>query len=206
MRLDELPIPQPDPEAANEAADEILSRVEFRRPAPSLFDRIQEEISELLGRAFEQLLGTGAGTVFAWAVVFAAVGLTVWFALRFSRTVTADRATDGQPEMVELSRSPADWRRQADADEALGRWKDGLLARYRAVVGQLVLDGVLDEIPGRTTGEYRRELAERRPDLARSFDEATTLFEQAWYGDVPTGGVERDRFVALDLEMSGARR
>ena len=204
--IGELPLPVPDPESVNERADEILSRVEFRRPPPSLFDRIQEQISEWLGRAFEELLGTGAGTLFAWGVVIVAIGLTLWFVLRFSRTVVADRATGTTPEMIELSRTPAEWRTRADEFEADGRWKDGLLARYRAVVGQLVLEGVLDEIPGRTTGEYRRELVDRRPSLGPAFDEASTLFERAWYGDEPTGAVERDRFVELDLVVAGARR
>lgn len=206
MNLSELPLPEPDPDSVNKAADEILSRVEFRRPPPTLIDRAQDKIGELIGRAFEQLLGTGAGTAFAWGVVIVAVGLTIWFVLRFSRTVTADRATAPGPEMVELSRSPAEWREQADAFEAEGRWKDGLLARYRALVGQLVLDDVLDEIPGRTTGEYRRELAARRPQIHAGFDEATSLFERAWYGDEPTGKTERDRFVALDLGVLGAKQ
>lgn len=207
MRRGELPVPVPGPEEVGDAADEILSRSEFRRPAPSIFERIEDEVTDAIGRAFESLLGSGAGTVLAWIVLGGAVALAVYFTNRFRRTVTPDRASgDGAGRMIELTRSPSEWRAEADVAEAEGRWKDGLLARYRALVGSLVAAGVLDDVPGRTSGEYRIEVRARRPDARAAFDEATALFEQAWYGDEPTGPAERDRFVMLDLELTGARR
>lgn len=206
MRRDELPLPETDPSEVREAADEILSRVQFRRPPPSLFDRAEDAVSEAMGRALESLLGSGAGTALAWLVLASSVGLAMFFLTRFGRTVTADRAIDGVPEMIELTRSPAEWRSVAAEHEQAGRWKEGLLARYRALVGQLVLDGVLDDVPGRTTGEYRREVAERRAELAEAFGEASALFERAWYGDEPTGSPERDLFVSHDLQVTGSRR
>lgn len=206
MRLDTLPIPEPDADAINRAAEKVLGRPEFRRPAPTIFERIEDGIREALGRALEKLFGSGAGTLVAWLVLVVAIGLVAYFVYRLGQTATPDRAGATRPEMVELSRSPAEWRTEAEQAERKGRWKYGLLARYRALVGQLVLDGVLDEIPGRTAGEYRREVEQRRPDLHPTFAEATTLFERAWYGDESTGAVERDRFVQLALQASGARR
>jgi len=72
-----------------------------------------------------------------------------------------------------------------------------MLARYRELVGTLVDDRVLSNVPGRTTGELRLELAAEVPEAAGWFDEATTLFELPWYADVVTGAEQSHRFSSL---------
>jgi hypothetical protein len=54
-------------------------------------------------------------------------------------------------------------------------------------VADLALRGVVDEVPGRTAGEYRREVDQALPDAAGDFAGATELFEVAWYGRADTG-------------------
>ena len=54
--------------------------------------------------------------------------------------------------------------------------------------------GILEEVPGRTAGEYRSELSLAAPGVAREFAGATDLFEAAWYGNRPTGEPEAGLF------------
>jgi hypothetical protein len=81
-----------------------------------------------------------------------------------------------------------------------------LRCRYRALVADLATRGLVDEIPGRTTGEYRRELASSLPSALDEFSGATDLFERAWYGEVPMGPDEHARFRShADRVLAGAR-
>jgi hypothetical protein len=81
-----------------------------------------------------------------------------------------------------------------------------LRCRYRALVADLAGRGLVDEVPGRTTGEYRAEVGENVPRVAPEFAGATELFEAAWYGNRPTGEEESQRFRRLaDQVMAGAR-
>jgi len=93
------------------------------------------------------------------------------------------------------TRSAAEWRAEAAAHEAAGRWRDALRCRYRALVAELAGRGLVEEIPGHTSGEYRQDVKVVFPAASVAFDGATDLFEQAWYGDRPTG---RDEQAAFD--------
>jgi hypothetical protein len=81
-----------------------------------------------------------------------------------------------------------------------------LRCRYRVRVGELVERDLVPDVPGRTAGEYRAEVASALPEVAPPFGEATDLFELAWYADVPTGAGENARFRDLtDRVIEGAR-
>jgi hypothetical protein len=73
-------------------------------------------------------------------------------------------------------------------------------------VADLAGRGLLEEVPGRTTGEYRAELHASLPTASSSFRGATALFEGAWYGHQPTGAADTERFRELaDSVMASAR-
>jgi hypothetical protein len=84
-------------------------------------------------------------------------------------------------------RSAAEWRAEADAQERAGAWREAVRSRYRALVADLASRGVVEEVPGRTAGEYRREVGRALPGAAGDFAGATELFEVAWYGHADTG-------------------
>jgi hypothetical protein len=71
--------------------------------------------------------------------------------------------------------------------------------RYRALVAELAARGLVDEVPGRTAGEYRGEVRRNLPDAAADFAGATELFELAWYGRGETGAQQASRL----RELSG---
>ena len=102
---------------------------------------------------------------------------------------------------VDRSREPVNWRAEAEAHRAAGRFRDALRCRYRALVGDLARRGLIDEIPGRTTGEERAQLRVVLPDSSPPFEEAADLFDEAWYGLVPVGAGDDDRFQHLEQDV-----
>ena len=59
--------------------------------------------------------------------------------------------------------------------------------------------------PAGPPGEYRRELAEARPEAAEPFGRATDLFERAWYADEPVDADDLAEMRRLDGEVFAGR-
>jgi Domain of unknown function (DUF4129) len=188
-------------EEVRQLADEILARPEFAQPEPTLLERVRSWFEDLIGRILEAAFSGGAGSLVGWVVLVVAVAAIIWFATRWGRTVQVDRRVGVRIEEIHR-RTPSEWRAEADELEAAGEWKLALRCRYRALVGDLIADGLLEDVAGRTTGEYRRDLALRAPDRSPAFDEATELFELAWYADRATGPDESRRFRDLALGVT----
>ena len=82
---------------------------------------------------------------------------------------------------------------------------------YRALVGDLARAGYVDEIPGRTSGEERAQVAEIAPRLGEAgravsseFDVAADTFDVAWFDDGVVTRGDDERFLAGGGD--GARR
>ncbi len=184
----ELPTPQEAPAQARRRAEEILARPELRPEPRPLVERVLDELGELLDR----VVG-GVGSVsplLAWAIVGAVAGLLGFALWRGVRALQGDAAVRGGVGVDGRRRPPADWRAEAAAHEAAGRWREALRCSWRAVVAELAARGLLEEVPGRTTGEYRRAVARSLPDGAAAFSRSTRLFEDAWYAAVEVGPAE----------------
>ncbi|MCU0268769.1 MAG: DUF4129 domain-containing protein [Acidimicrobiales bacterium] len=205
----QLPSPTADPDQVRRAADEILSRPEYRPPSRSLLERFFDWLGDVLDEIFGQTFGTGGGgkgTPLLWVVLVVLAVLAVVLVRRFAATrVPKQRGAEIEVD-IEPRRSADEWRHEAERLEALGEWKQALRARYRVLVGELLERRVVDDVPGRTTGEYRHEVTAAAPAVAGAFTAASDLFEQAWYGDVPTGEAENRRFRELaEQVLAGAR-
>jgi Domain of unknown function (DUF4129) len=185
----ELRVPDRDPQQVREVVHEVLSRPEFRPPPRSLIERVFDWVLEAIGRLLAALGGSGAGGIVGLillALVLLGVGV---LAARFSRGLTPS------PEVAAAvpggrRRSAAEWRAEAEAQERTGAWREAVRSRYRALVADLDSRGLVEEVPGRTAGEYRREVGRALPEAAPDFAGATELFEVAWYGRSPTGAGE----------------
>ena len=179
-------VPVRDPRQVREVVHEVLSRPEFRPPQRSLTERVLDWVLEGIGRLLAALGGSGAGGIVGLvllALVLVGVGV---LAARFSRGLTPS------PEVAAAvpggwRRSAGDWRAEAEAQERAGAWRTAVRSRYRALVADLASRGLVEEVPGRTAGEYRREVGRALPEAATDFAGATELFEVAWYGRSSTG-------------------
>ena len=182
----ELRVPVRDPQQVREVVREVLSRPEFRPPQRSLTERLFDWVLELIGRLLAALGGSGAGGIVGLillALVLVGVGV---LAARFSRGLTPS------PEVAAAVpggrwRPAAEWRAEAEAHERAGAWREAVRSRYRALVADLAARGLVEEVPGRTAGEYRRQVGRALPEAATDFAGATELFEVAWYGRSSTG-------------------
>jgi hypothetical protein len=142
----------------------------------------------------------------AWGILLGALAAVVYLLARYGRVSLPALPRDPEPEvMVELTRTAAAWRAEAEVLEADGRWSEGLRCRYRALVADLVRRGTIPEQAGRTAGEYARDVSAREPELAPAFAAATELFEAVWYGGAATGPSEAERFRLLDGQVLGVR-
>jgi len=203
-----------DPGAVRDAAREILSRPEFgdhRSIIERAIDWIGGRISDLFGRLAGGI-GTGAGllgAVIRVAVVVGAVVVIVVVVRAIVRALGSRRRRTPEEGLVVVFGEPADpagLAKQAAEAEARRRWKQAALARYRQLVSSLVVAGVLADVPGRTTGEYRAEYLAVHPETSPDFDTATEMFERAYYGDADVDAhacSEMSRLTSLLLAAGG---
>ena len=181
--LADLTQPTRRPRDVTRTVHAVLARPEYRHPGPSLLARVQHDVLDWLARVLSEAVGAGIGAWIALAVLVGIVALVVWrIAGGVSRDAGHDIATSGARR-----RPAADWLAEAEAHERAGEWRQAVRARYRGLVADLAGRGLLNEVPGRTAGEYRAELRDALPAASPSFTGATELFEGAWYGRRPTG-------------------
>jgi hypothetical protein len=190
--LGDLPAPSRDPEQVHRAVDEVLARPEFRPAAEPLLDRIWWWIVAHIGELLANLTHSRAGSIIGlaiFALILIVVGL---LAARFVRTMS--RSPEVAAAVAAIPRrSAAEWRAEAEAHETSGEWRQAVRCRYRALVVDLASRGVVEEVPGRTSGEYRSEVSRNLPNASEAFAGATEVFDRAWYGRYPTGEGEAAR-------------
>lgn len=191
---------QDDPAQIAEQVEQILAGDEFRYD-PSLFERF----SDWIGRQLERLFGDtevevpvgagsqfagGIGSILAWLIILVLlaglVAVVVYVVRNHVRKPQRDSA-DTSETSIEHDRPADEWDRDAARFEAEHQWKDALKARYRQMIRILVDRRQLPDVPGRTTGELRSDLAVTTPAATEPFDRASFAFELGWYAHVPIG-------------------
>jgi len=190
-----LPTPQQDPEGVRRLARQVLARTEFKSAQRPLILRLLDDLNRVVNGALNRL-ARGPGSLIGLVMVVAVVAAAVVLALRVLRRLAPDPSRSLAIDVV-VGRSAVDWRAEAARHEASRRWRDALRCRYRALIAELAERDLVAEIPGRTSGEYRREISGSVPSVAADFGAATDLFERAWYGHAPTGADDSAEFADL---------
>ncbi|MGI9603616.1 MAG: DUF4129 domain-containing protein [Acidimicrobiales bacterium] len=194
--------PEHDPDDVDRLADDILGRAEFQPPERtwlrrqwdrfadwlrSLFDDGNEQIPEA-DIPTEAASGGGPGSLVAYLLLAAVLVLAAWVIWRVVKHRPPRAVSDDDPDVtidIDEHRSSSDWRSRAEALAADGQWKESVRAWLRWGVASLIDRDVLEDVPGRTTGEFRRSVADDHPDLQADFDRASLLFDEVWYADRP---------------------
>ena len=190
--------------AVRQAAHSILSQPQFHQPPESPIDRFRHWLGQQVSRALNDALGGHLGVI-GGLVLIVVVAALVWLVVRTLRGTHRDPSAPGFV-VTTSRRSAADWLADAAGCEAAGDWRGALRYRYRALIAELARRGLVDEVPGRTSGEYRQEVARSLPKVADAFGDATDLFELVVYGDSPAGPDASARARSLsDRVLAGTR-
>ncbi len=196
------------PEHVHRLAHAVLGRPEFQPAQPSLLQRGLAAVVRFIAHLLSRLSAGGVGNYISLAAAILVVVVIVGLIVMAART--ARRSARRLPRIESRQARPvtgAEWRAQAQIHEAVGAWREALRCRYRALVADLALAGLVEEVPGRTAGEYRHQLATAMPAGAVAFGTVTDLFESSWYGGGSTGPDETARAASLsDTVLVGARR
>jgi hypothetical protein len=202
VALSGAPVPG-GPDAIRHAARQILSRPEFRPTPQTPVERLRHWVVTELSRLLGDVLTATPHGVLGALLVAGVVGALVVVIVRAVRGTASSAAWQGYA-LGGPTRSAADWLADAARYEAAGDWRAGVRCRYRALVAELARRGLVEEIPGRTTGEYRRAVVESLPAGAGPFGGATDLFEVVWYGDEPVGAEAAARLRRLSDDVLDA--
>jgi hypothetical protein len=161
--------------------------------------------------------GGGGLSAIVWLLLALAIALLIGLAVRAIAGRVRDRdidedavAGDGEEivpldeALIDPDNSPGDWRARSQRHRALGEHRDALRCEYRALVGDLARRNLLDEIPGRTTGEERAQLRRTTPIVNAAFGEAADMFDAVWYGAADATAEMVARFDRLEQEILAA--
>lgn len=190
--LVELPVPDVDLDEVRRVTDGVLARPEYRENEPGLLRRALDLVLEWLGRILEAVVGAGRQNVVGTIVVLVVLGVALILLVRFLRGVRRDPGKDRALDLAP-GRSPREWQAEAEEQERAGRWREALRCRYRLLLARLAARGLIEEVPGRTSGEYLREATEALPAAAGDLWTVTRAFERAWYGNQPVDADEVHR-------------
>ena len=195
---EQLPPPEAPADEIRRAADEIVSRPEFLPEPQTIWERVVGWFRDRLADLLSALFSGGRTSIVAWAALIVVLAVVAFLIFKIVTTMRANPTAAPTFDVTTERRRPAvDWEREAQEHAAAGRWREALRCRYRALVARLAAAGAVDEIPGRTAGEYRLEVRRTRPDAAPPFTEATDIFERAWYGHADVDTADDERFRAL---------
>lgn len=205
MQLVDVPLPPPpvDPQTARGAVEAVLARPEYADIQPGLLDRAWGAVTRAVGELLSALTGTVAGSVIGYLLLGGLAALVVSIGVRTARSLRRETAA-AVATAVDVGRAPEEWLADAEEHEAAGRWRDGVRCRYRALVAELAGAGTLDEVAGRTAGEYLAAVRAAAPAAAEPFAVATAVFEEAWYGHGDVGEDDAAAFRAAGRATADA--
>jgi type II secretory pathway pseudopilin PulG len=183
-------------------ASEELARREYQAARPSLVQRVQDWLADLLDR-LPRPHGYDWQVALAVALVIVAVlaAYVLWRAggvHRRGRAAAVDTFT-------ETLRSADDHRAAADRAEAAGDWSVALVERFRAVVVALADRGLLDLEPGRTADDLARRAGARLPSAAARLLGAAGRFDDVRYGGHAATAADVRSIADLDADLARTR-
>lgn len=195
----------PSPDRVRATVEEVLSRPAYDELRRDPLREAVAAVRRVVAQWLADLLTSPGGGLIGWVLLVAAAaiaGVVVWRILRRVRREPAahDVVTAAQGATVD------DHLATARRAEAAGDLRAAVGARYRALVLDLIQRGVLDDVPGMTTGEIRSTVARRAPAEHDRVGRASDAFERVWYAREDAGPHHRVLRDATAGLAHGARR
>lgn len=196
-----------NPDTARDTACDLTASEAICSPA-TIPDRPPPTPPDSLGGGGSA--GSGLGVVLVVLLVAALIAAIVWVVVATIRQRGMSGEEDADDELdeefdvtdeqriIDVERPPDRWRRAAEDHRGAGRFRDAVRCQYRGLVGDLARAGIVDEIPGRTSGEERGQLAELAPDVSPAFDAAAEIFDAAWFNDDEVTAADDEHFRAAE--------
>ena len=195
-----------DGSEVDRTVDRILRDPAFTASQETWLSRLRDDVRQWFLERLASLFDSGAGTLLAWGLVGLAVVVAVLVLVRAVVVLRRGAGTEAGPEAVVVTRRPAaDWLADARAARRAGDLAEAVRCGYRAVVAGLAREGVLEEVPGRTVGEYRRQVASQRPDRVDAFARASEVFERVWYARRPASPEDVEVVLAVAADAGSGR-
>lgn len=186
----------PDGGAVDRAVERVLLRPEFAGARKSWLARLRDNVQSWVVEQLARLFEGGTGSLIAWTIVAVVAVVAAILLFRLVRSVRRTAVVPaGTQVAIHIERSPAAWLAEAEAALRGGRIAEAVRCAYRAVVARLALLGAVEEVPGRTVGEYRQQVTARRPEFADAFTTASDVFERVWYARRPADAGDVDTVV-----------
>jgi hypothetical protein len=168
-------------EEARELARRELSRSEYHRDDPSLFERaatwLRDQITELIDRAVGVTPSGWFGLVVVLLLIAVVLAVILVRTGGVRRTVRSD-----EPLLGGRRRTAAEHRAEAERAVATGAYDLAVRERLRAIAADLEARGLLDPRPGRTADELVTDAGAALPTLAAELRAAGRVFDDVWYG------------------------
>lgn len=192
-----------EPDVVRRTTEDVLAQAEYQAAGGrSLLDRVVLYVLEQLGRLLLQF-GDGGGTgsivasIALVVILLLLIAAVVVFLRRLRPTTPSGAVVTGL-----MGRDPVSWAQEADDHEAAGELREALRCRYRETLARLAAADLVEEIPGRTTGEYLASTTRALPVAAEDFGAFTRLFEQAWYGGLTVDSSTLQRVKQLQRRVT----
>jgi hypothetical protein len=164
-------------------ATRILAEQQFKQ-GEDLWQRFLAWLGSLLDIQVPSYFGGGWALVVVLAVLVVAAAAVIFLTLRkgVPRRSRRPRRTGVVVTEQDQELSAEQWRKEAERLAGEGSYREALRCRYRALVAELADRRLIDQVPGRTSGDYDRAVRALVPEAAEQFSSATRLFELCWYG------------------------
>lgn len=206
-----LPVALPpstlDGEVVDRTLRDVLRAPAFTASQETWLSRLRDDVRQWFLERIAALFESGAGTILAWGLVALAVLVALVVAVRVARRIQRGGVAEAGPRAVVVTRrAPATWLADARAAQAAGDLAEAVRCGYRAVVATLAAQGSLEEVPGRTVGEYRAQVRAASPARTGAFTRASEVFERVWYARRPATPDDVGVVVGVAEDLAGAPR
>lgn len=196
-----------DGDAVDRSVRQVLRDPAFTASQENWLSRLRDDVRQWFLERLADLFDSGAGTVLAWTLVGLAVVVGLLVVVRATRGLRRGAVAAEGPAAVVVTRRPAsDWLADARAARGAGDLAEAVRCGYRAVVAGLAAEDALEEVPGRTVGEYRAQVRDRRPERADAFAAASEVFERVWYAQRPATDADVGAVLGVAEDAGGRRR